>query len=317
MPVEIDFDPDVFHGELTANRAQVFVRAARIGELADCTLHGYVHGPHCEYAHTLPAKFALQDLGAGPTLLARATLTDPCLWTSDLPQIYDVHIELRRGSEVLARQQRMLGLRGLGSRSSEGGGQLIREGKPWVPRGVALDLLETVSVEPLREELLVGVCTSPPLDLLVEASRRGLYLIARVDAARQDVAAALRSLARWPAVMMAVIRGGEALDRSLSQVAPNLVLAQIINASEPSWSPPAFWAAACVLKLKSSQTNLPSGERFTSLPCLMQRPSATASLTPSEARAECDRLQRDLTGWGQFSGYLVGAAHVQPAKRTR
>lgn len=305
MPVEIEFDPDVFHGELTANRAQVFVRAPRTADLADCTLHGYVQGPRCEYAHTLPAKFTLQDLGAGPTLLARTTVTDPCLWTSDLPQIYDVHIELRRGTEVLAREQRLLGLRGIGARTGGETPQLVREGKAWVPRGVALESLETIEVTALREHLLVGVCTSPPLDLLVEASRRGLYLIARLDHEKQDVPQAIRNLARWPAIMAASIRHGEALDRSLTQVAPNLLLLQEIEVSTWDPAPLAAWAAAVLVTLRPGESRLPSGGFVDSLPCLVQRPSTVANLPPDQARAECDRLQRDLASARQFSGYLI------------
>jgi len=304
MPAELVFDPDVFHGELTANRAQVFVRAARTAELQDCTLHGYVHGPRCEYSHTLPARFALQDLGTGPTLLARATLTDPCLWTSDLPQLYDMHIELRRGSEVLAREQRLLGLRGVGARSGEAP-QLVRDGKVWVPRGGAVESLKTMDVNALREELLVGVCTSPPLDLLVEASRRGLYLIARLDASRQDVPATLHNLARWPAMLMAVIRNGEGLDARLPQLAPNLLLAQEISSSSRGSHCPAAWAAALLVMLSPGETLPPFGRGVTSLPWLVQRPTTSSNLSPGEARRECDRLQSDLAVAEQFSGYLI------------
>lgn len=305
MPAEIEFDPDVFHGELTANRAQVFVRAPRTADLAGCTLHGYVQGPRCEYAHTLPAKFTLQDLGPGPTLLARATLTDPCLWTSDLPQIYDVHIELRRGSEVLAREQRMLGLRGIGARTSAETPQLVREGKVWVPRGVALESLDTIEVAGLREQLLIGVCTSPPLDLLVEASRRGLYLIVRLDHEQQDVPQAIRHLARWPAVIAASIRHGESLDRSLSQLASNLLLLQEIDSSSRVAPNLAAWAAAGLVALPSGETQVDSRLDVKSLPWLVHRSPGVANLTLTQARAECDRLQRDLASARQFSGYLV------------
>jgi hypothetical protein len=214
MPIEIDFDPDVFHGELTSARAQVFVRAPRIGELTDCTLHGYVYGPHCEHAHTLPARFPLQDLGPGPTLLARAIVTDPCIWTNDLPHVYEVHFELRRGNHVLARGQRILGLRGIGRRVVGGLPMLVREGKGWVPRGVAVELLETQVVDPLREQLLVGVCAASPPDLLLKAGRRGLYLIVRLDARRQDVVRELRSVANSPAVMGAVIEEGQPIEQA-------------------------------------------------------------------------------------------------------
>lgn len=305
MPAELTFDPDVFHGELTANRAQVFVRVPRSPELADCTLHGFVHGPRCEFAHTLPAKYMLQDLGAGPTLLARTTITDPCLWSSDLPQIYDVHIELRRGSEVVAREQRMLGLRSIGARAS---GEIVREGKIWVPRGVAVELLTQSSVadgssvvDQLREALLVGTCTSPPLDLLVEASRRGAYLIVNLSAAQSDLEAALRSLARWPAVMLVIVRDGEQCDRNLQQVAPNLLLAQPIAAAELGKITLAPWAALNVVDF-TDQEQLAAGGKG---PLLAMRSLSETLESAAAGRAACDRLQRDLATSGQFAGYLV------------
>lgn len=302
MTSEVAFDPDVFHGELTANRAQVFVRLPRIAGLEDCTLHGFVHGPRCEYAHTLPAKYPLNDLGAGPTLLARATVTDPCFWTSDLPQIYDVQLELRRGSETLAREQRMIGLRGIGARATG----LVREGKTWTPRGVAVELMEQ-NAQHLHDELLVGICSSPPLDLLVEASRRGAYLAAKISAANQDVESTLRALARWPAVMMAIIRDGEHLDRSTEQAAPNLLLVQAIQASKLNTIQPAPWAAAVVVELDAEQPVVPQIVRLAAkLPVLVQRSPLAEVSVATDARMECDRLQRDLAPLDQFAGYLIG-----------
>jgi hypothetical protein len=308
---EIHFDPDVFHGELTANRAQLFVRAPRTPDLVDCTLHGFVHGPRCEYAHTLPARYALSDLGAGPTLLARTTITDPCLWTSDLPQIYDVSIELRRGNEVLASEKRMIGLRGIGGRFGSGGapGEILREGKVWVPRGVDIAAVQH-DVAQLREELLAGIVSSPPLDLLVEASRQGAYLIAHVAGSAEAIPAALRNLARWPAVMMAVVRGGESFDRTLQQVAPNLVLAQPVRIAEAGEFRPAAWAAAVVVETTEDQisqdllTKGLAALRGCPLPLLVQRRAPISATGP---RAECDRLQREMAQIGQFAGYLVDA----------
>jgi hypothetical protein len=305
---EPTIDADVFHGELTANRAQILVRVPRTDAWQDCTLHGQVHGPRCDYAQTLPARFALQDLGAGPTLLARTIVTDPCYWTADLPQIYDVQIELRRGAEVLAREQRMIGLRGLGARTTAAGGQLAREGKTWIPRGVSLKQLAADALPALREELLVGVTAGiPALDLLVEASRRGVYLIVPLDAALQDVPAALRQLARWPAVMMAVIHGGETLDRSLAQVAPNILLAQRVRGADLPTNALATttlapWASLVVADLAPADTTLPLPS--CSVPVFVQR-TLGALVSADEARAACDQLQRDLAHSGQFAGYLV------------
>jgi len=301
MKNEIEFDPAVFHGELTVNRGQVFVRAARPTELDDCALHGYVHGPRCELAHTLPAKFTLQDLGAGPTLLARTTITDPCYWTSDLPQLYEVHVELRRGTEVLAREQRMIGLRGIGARDQ----RLVREGKAWIPRGVSLASLSGSDVTALREHLLVGICSSPPLDLLVEASRLGVYLIVYIDATQQDVASTLHQLARWPAVMMAVIRGADSAAKSLTQIAPNVILAQHAPARHLSSLQPAAWASAIVAEVSAidSLSDWNSLVKL-SLPVLAQR-QVDQQLSAEDARSECDRLQRDFASVGQFAGYWV------------
>lgn len=303
MSSEIDFDPDVFHGELTVNRAQILVRVPRTGDPQDCELHGYVHGPHCEHAHTLPAKFQLQDLGPGPTLLARAVITDPCYWTSDLPQIYDVHVELRQNDQVLAREQRKIGLRGIGGKATASGGQLIREGKAWIPRGVAVSSIDAGSLDSLRDALLVGVTDGPPpLDLLVEASRRGVYLIVQLRADQHDLVTSLKQLARWPAVMMAIVQGGEALDRSLTQVAPNILLAQRVRRGVPADWQPAPWAGALALELESNESV--QFAPTVQLPILVQR-AVSKQVSVEEARAACDRLQRELALHGQFAGYLV------------
>ena len=304
MPAEVVFDPDVFHGELTANRAQVFVRAPRSPEFADCTLHGQVVGPRCEFAHTLPAKFLLTDLGAGPTLLARTTITDPCYWTSDVPQLYDVHIELRRGSEIVASEKRQLGLRGVGARTS---GELVREGKVWVPRCVAIELLpEQNLVEQLRSELLVGVCSSPALDLLNEASRRGAYLVATLSADRSDFETALRNLARWPAVLMAIIQGGENLSRDLTKIAPNLLLAQHVSQFTSTNFRPALWASV-LWRISAMPSEAGS---VSALPMVVEQPVDGVIHSAAEGRAACDRLQR---AWAtgaekrQFAGYSISA----------
>jgi hypothetical protein len=300
---EPTIDADVFHGELTANRAQILVRVPRTDAWQDCTLHGQVQGPRCDYAQTLPARFSLQDLGAGPTLLARTIVTDPCYWTADLPQIYDVRIELRRGTEVLAREQRMIGLRGLGARTTASGGRLAREGKTWIPRGVSLKRIAADGLSSLRDELLVGVAHGvPPLDLLVEASRRGIYLIVNLDAAQVDIATALKQLARWPAVMMAIIHGGESLDRSLTQVAPNILLAQRVAGADLTTTALAPWASLVVADVSADATTLPPPSF--SAPVIVQR-TLGAQVSAAEARAACDQLQRDLASSGQFAGYLV------------
>src|SRR5689334_19006876 len=123
---------DVFYGDLTVAQGYVYARLPRPLDDAGLSLAGYVRGPRCLLAETLPVSTSLVDLGAGPTLLARALIPDPCFWSPDLPAIYDVVVELRRGSETIATERREIGLRALGVR----GRCFYLDGKKWVLRGV-------------------------------------------------------------------------------------------------------------------------------------------------------------------------------------
>ncbi len=123
---------DVFYGDLTANRAYVYARLPRPADDAGLSLGGFVRGPRCLQAETLPLTAKLVDLGPGPTLLARALVPEPCFWSPDLPAIYDVTVNLLRGEEVIATERREIGLRSFGVK----GQNLMLDGKRWVLRGV-------------------------------------------------------------------------------------------------------------------------------------------------------------------------------------
>jgi hypothetical protein len=310
MMMEVSFNPDVFHGELTANRGQIFVRVPRSPDVDGCTLAGFVHGPRCEYAHTLPAKFVLRDLGPGPTLLARATITDPCLWTSDLPQIYDVHVELRRGAELLASEKRTIGLRGLGTRTTGDGHRLVREGKVWVPRGVGIRALADPELHALREQLLVGLYQGlPPLDLLQTASQRGLYLIVELPTEHLTIAPTLQQLARWPAVMLVILPDSTGHGPELRQVAPNLLLGERVLQTELAAFRPAAWSQAVVVRTSGDDSTRAAlcSARNLPLPVLLQ--SATdLAIDLQRSRAACDLLQAATAPYGQFAGYLAAVS---------
>src|SRR5262245_46001615 len=126
---------DVFYGDLTVNRALVYARLPLPADAGPWSLGGHVRGPRCLTAQTLPVTSKLEDLGPGPTLLAKATVTDPCFWSPDLPAIYDVTVHLLRGGEIAATASREIGLRSLGVR----GRHLALESKRWVLRGVCTE----------------------------------------------------------------------------------------------------------------------------------------------------------------------------------
>lgn len=87
------------------------VRVRYCGESTDSVeLRGTLRGPYCDVARTLPADFPFHHEG-GSERSARAVVTDPCLWTEELPHLYQADVEAVRGEEVLAEYHGVVGLR--------------------------------------------------------------------------------------------------------------------------------------------------------------------------------------------------------------
>jgi len=84
-------------------------------------------------------------------------------------------------------------------------------------------------------------------------------------------------------------------------VAHNLILAQRFSPDEPIV--PATWAQALLCDTDNPET-LAGKVRDCHLPVIALR-SAGKLATIEDARRQCDRLQRDLAGRGDFAGYLV------------
>jgi len=77
-------------------------------------LRGTLRGPYCELAHTLPADFPFRQLTAqhsGEQPVAVAEVTDPCLWSEELPHLYRANVEAVRGGAVVAEYHGEIGLR--------------------------------------------------------------------------------------------------------------------------------------------------------------------------------------------------------------
>jgi Glycosyl hydrolases family 2 len=287
---------DVFYGELTVNRACVYARLPRPdgGELWSLT--GQVRGPRCLHAQTLPVSAKLVDQGPGPTLLARAILPDPCFWWPDLPAIYDVTIELRQGTEVVASARRELGLRSLGIR----GRNLVLNGKPWVLRGVSTYATTERLPRAWHEASAAYVCEDSDLEPLAEASQWGALSVVHFDQPADQATRRLRELARHPGVAIAVVLGQLPADFRKSQVAPNLLLADHIGLDnvftvEP-WADLLFVTADGPDHLHDAV----AAEKPVVITRYLEPPVGLG-----EARAACDTLQRDLAPLGQFAGYIV------------
>ncbi len=100
-------------GDVTDMAAHV---RARYGGPASAVLRGTVRGPFCEHGRTLPAEFAFRQLDAKQANVAEAVITDPCLWTPEMPHVYRVELQAMDGGAVIATYDGTIGLRRLAPR---------------------------------------------------------------------------------------------------------------------------------------------------------------------------------------------------------
>jgi hypothetical protein len=59
----------------------------------------------------LPAEVKFNDLGPRQTGLSEAVVPDPCMWSVELPQLYQVDVLACRGEEIIAEYRGELGLK--------------------------------------------------------------------------------------------------------------------------------------------------------------------------------------------------------------
>jgi hypothetical protein len=90
---------------------------------APVQLGGTLRGPYCESSRTLPAEFTFQSTQSLPPNVdhgkdasrnkatAKAVVPDPCLWSPELPHLYQADLEARVGARVIARYHGSIGLR--------------------------------------------------------------------------------------------------------------------------------------------------------------------------------------------------------------
>jgi hypothetical protein len=109
MPSKIE----IFVGDATDMEAHVF---ARFNGPEPVRLRGTLSGPYCEKARTLPAEFPFRDAAPQENGLAEAVVTDPCMWSAEMPHLYRVEVEAVRGDEVVAEYDGTIGLQRLAPR---------------------------------------------------------------------------------------------------------------------------------------------------------------------------------------------------------
>jgi hypothetical protein len=296
---------ELFHGDATPAHARVYARLSHEEVPGDTRVEivGSLIGPSCDFAHTLPARIPFVQNRASGGLLAEAIIADPCFWTPELPFLYRAKLELRAGGAPPATINQFVGIRRLGIR----GKSLFFDGKRFVLRGVhwESEISNLKSDEPrsafARESWTGLTVQSPDDDVCDFASRRGILLVAdQTHVALSVLVSELRRLARWPAVAIAVAASDADLPVETHDIAPNLLLAQQIDAGEPMNLKP--WA-----RLAFAELGDPAEFARKTADCRLPI-VALRRITPDyieRSRASCDALQRDLAPYGDFAGYVV------------
>src|SRR5262245_42938297 len=103
---------EIVTGDVTDMEAWIYARYK--GCVAGATLRGTIRGPFCENARTLPAQFMFRC--AKTDREVEALVPDPCMWTEELPYLYQIDIEVFDGDDVVADYHGTIGLRRLAPR---------------------------------------------------------------------------------------------------------------------------------------------------------------------------------------------------------
>jgi hypothetical protein len=100
-------------GDVTDMEAHVFARY--LGQ-EQVELTGTMRGPFCEIGRTLPADFSFRKTSESSGNLVQALVTEPCLWSREIPQLYRVDIQASANGRIVAEYHGEIGLQRLAPR---------------------------------------------------------------------------------------------------------------------------------------------------------------------------------------------------------
>jgi hypothetical protein len=104
---------EIFAGEVTDMDAHVY---ARFCGSQPVVLRGTIRGPFCDNVRTLVAKFDFHDLRPEQAGVAEAVVTDPCMWSHEMPHLYRVDVQALQGEHIAAEYHGTIGLERLAPR---------------------------------------------------------------------------------------------------------------------------------------------------------------------------------------------------------
>ena len=167
-------------------------------------------------------------------------------------------------------------------------------------RGVHREAVTEGACSEWRERSAAMVVDCPDDTLCDEASRKGILVVAWVDATRDTTAADLQRLAQWPSVGMVLLDGIDEPSLIWRHMAPNLLFACRSDLAGGSLPP---WAHFMFVESRQLAVEGLAFERFNVPLAAMRKITERRSLV--DARLTCDELQRDLALVGDFAGYVV------------
>ena len=284
---------DIFNGDTTSLRTSVYLRATlpAVSDPQRYQLRGTIDGPYSDYAQTLPANYQLSDCGPGESLLAKATIPDPCVWTPATPVRYRLEFELCRDAEPIENGSCEFGLRDLATDQRS----IFLAGKRTVIRGIGYERARFTELLQWRDTASAMLVTDPDEALCEKASRTGVVIVAHVTAT-VNLEDRVRRIAAHPSTTIVWLGNGCA-HRNWRRLAPNVLFAR-------SYPLAADDETCDMLVCEISHERPPQLPTNISKPLLALRP--LQQRTPlSAARAACDTLQRDLAPQVDLAGYLV------------
>lgn len=299
---------EVFSGSADPTEARVYAVAALAEEFRlepkQFQWNGHLIGPECEFAHTLSARIPFVHRPADESLLAEAIVPDPCFWTPELPFLYRAVLELRRDDEPSVKIDRQIGIRRLGIR----GRDLYFEGKRFVLRGIGgnSEWESPLEMAFLRQTWTAVVISWPTKELCELASKCGILIVAdlrtaETDSSRGAAAETVRTVARWPAVVMAIVDANTLPSIEIRGAVHNLLIGQYVTAAE-------HLSVAENAQIIFAKVGEPDDFAHWAMNC--NRPVIAVRRLAQQVKIEaardaCDALQRDLAPLGDFAGYVV------------
>jgi hypothetical protein len=276
----------LYYSELSTARARLYVEVEGLGRDVPegLRLQGTVRGPRNALAKTLPTSYSLDHLGE--TVLAQAIVTDPCFWSPETPNIYDVSVKLVDDRKAVWKDaQLQVGFCPL----SIQGRFFHWEGKPWILRGIsAASVTEHLPITAWKG-YGTAFLENPTDEVLQTASSQGVIVFA--DLSKRLILSSL-----YPAAAFVRLPVRESYCSP-----PNSLLSLDIHSTRDiAVLPDAHFVHAHIIDGVTQIRELAELKA----PVVVHRPLPWR-VSVEEARAACDKLQADLAPYGQFAGYVV------------